>query len=250
MKSALGALPFLLIFASALACSAKGSDVAAPTFTPGQGQAKAGNDHYPAGPYGVAEGSVINDFDFLGFTNSVAQRDPNALEPIRLAHFYNPHVDDATYAALDADHDDRLFPPGSPYGAGKPKPRALLLDVSSVWCPPCNEEAKTVLPAKRLKYSACGGEFLQQLADGITPGVAATPKNLVAWTTRYQIDYPAVIDPSSKLQSLFQQDAFPANIIVDTRSMKVVKSMNGVPNNAFWGLYEKTLNNASCLAVK
>jgi hypothetical protein len=232
----------------ALAGCSSPSDVIAPTFESGQGQPKAGTTVYPAGPYGIGVDSVIEDFEFRGFTNSMVSRDPTALESIRLGDFYNPNVDKKDYAPVDAAHDDRLFPPGSPYGEGTPKPRVLLLDVASVWCPPCNDEAKTLLPPKHLAYKPCGGEFALVLIDGPTPGTPATPNNLVAWTKKYAVDFPAAIDPSSKLSSLFDADAFPSNIIVDTQTMKVVKARAGEPDADYWKLFESKLK-PGCLAT-
>jgi hypothetical protein len=42
------------------------------------------------------------------------------------------------------------------------------------------------------------------------------------------------VDPSYKLSALFQQNAFPANMIVDTRTMEIVESIAGAPNGAFY----------------
>ena len=77
-------------------------------------------------------------------------------------------------------------------------------------------EAKTELPPRYAKYKPCGGEFLLQLADGPTVGTPATETNLRNWTKKYAVDFPATIDPSYKLGALFQADAYPANIIIDT----------------------------------
>jgi hypothetical protein len=234
----------------ALAGCSSPSDVIAPTFEQGQGQPKAGTTIYPAGPYGIGVASTIENFEFRGFSNSMVARDPNALENIRLGDFYNPHVDatEKDYSPVDAAHDDRLYPPGSPYGEGTPKPRVLLLDVASVWCPPCNDEAKTLLPPKHLAYKPCGGEFALVLIDGPTPGTPATPLNLVGWTKKYSVDFPAAIDPSSKLSSLFDADAFPSNIIVDTKTMTVIKARAGEPDAAYWKLFESKLT-PGCLTT-
>jgi hypothetical protein len=243
-------LGVLGLIAATTACSSGASDVLAPDFEQGQGQAKAGTTIYPAGPYGIGEGSVIANFEFLGFTNSTIARDPASLQGMRLGDLYNPHADDASYVPADADHDDRLFPPGSPYGAGTKKPTTLMIDVASVWCAPCNQEAKELLPPRHAIYKPCGGEFLLQLADGPTPGKAATPSNLVAWTKKYTVDFPAAIDPSSKLSALFKQDAFPSNLIVNTRTMKVVLAMVGEPDATFFAKFEETMNAAACVAGK
>jgi hypothetical protein len=218
---------------SLVGCGEDDGGVPAPVFPPGSGQLPNGAVAYPAGPYGVGVGSIIENYQFVGFANAMA--DTSAMQLIQLADFYNPT-------------GEEVFPEGSPYGAGEPKPKALLIDVSSVWCPPCNEEAKDVLPSLYEKYQPQGGEFLLQLADGPTRNVPAEPKHLYNWTLKYKVDYPAAIDPSYKLSSLFEADAFPANMIIKTKDMTIVEVISGSPTpgtaagNIFWKIFEKVLS--------
>jgi hypothetical protein len=199
-----------------------------PLFPQGTGQAKSGSATvvYPDGPYGISKESRAENFEFVGFPNAMA--DTSGARIIQLSDFYNP---------TGAD----VFPEGSPYGAGEPKPRALLIVVSSVWCGPCQYEASEVLPGLYAKYRPIGGEFLLALADGPTPGVPAEMKHLYNWTQKYDVDYPAVIDPASKLGALFEADAFPANIIVRTTDMTIIDVISGAPpiNSPFWATYAK-----------
>jgi hypothetical protein len=185
---------------------------------------------YPKGPYGIGIGSVIANYTFVGYPDG--ENKATGLKPIQLADFFNPTGKD-------------VYPKDSQYGPGSPKPLALVINVSSVWCGPCNDEARRVLPGKHAAYKPEGGEFLLQLADGATPGVAATQKNLDSWTTVYTVDYPATIDPAGKLAALFDADTFPANLIVDTRTMKIVKSVSGVPDASFWTTFENTITSGT-----
>ncbi len=199
-----------------------------PLFPQGTGQQKSGTAtvEYPAGPFGISKESTVENYEFVGFPNALA--DTSGVRIVQLADFYNPT-------------GDAVFPEGSPYGAGEPKPRALLIVVSSVWCAPCNYEADQVLPGLYEKYRPLGGEFFLALADGPTPGVPAEMKHLYQWTQKYDVDYPAVTDPSSKLSALFEADAFPANIIVRTKDMKIMEVVSGAPptNSPFWATYSK-----------
>jgi hypothetical protein len=217
----------------------------APDFPADQGQPAKGSEAYPAGPYGIGKGSIIANYQFVGFINFQAEN--GSMQAISLADLYNPHADDESYTPTDPSQDDRLFPAGSLYGEGAKKPKAVVIDVASVWCGPCNQEAKSVLPGLHAKYKPCGGEFLLQLADGPNPGTAATPKNLYTWTTKYNVDYPATIDPTYKLGALFDANAFPANMIIDTRTMTIVEVIAGVPDAGFWAKYEKIINDPACL---
>jgi hypothetical protein len=198
----------------------------APDFPENTGQPAQNAKPYPAGPYGIGKGSIINNYKFVGYVNSVANS--GTLAEIQMAEFYNPN-------------GDGLHEEGSVFPVGAPKPKALLIVVASVWCGPCNTEADTVLPAHYAEYKPQGGEFLAQLADGPTPGKAATQKSLYNWATKYDVDYPLTIDPTYKLSALFDQDAFPANMIIDPRTMRIVEVVAGVPDAAFWAKYEQVL---------
>ncbi len=211
-------------------CAEEADVVPVPVFPEGTGQLPRGTAaiEYAAGPYGISKGSTIQNFEFVGFPNSLV--DVTTMKPIQLADFYNPT-------------GDAVFPAGSPYGEGTPKPKALLIVVSAVWCSPCNYEAEAVLPGLYQKYQPNGGEFFLVLADGPTPGIPAESKNLYLWDKKYKIDYPTALDPSSKLAALFEADAFPANMIVRTNDMQIMDVTAGAPpeGSTFWKIYEKIL---------
>ncbi|WP_437936114.1 TlpA family protein disulfide reductase [Sorangium sp. So ce341] len=212
-------------------CGGEEDPIPAPPFPEGTGQPAANAAQYPAGPYGISPGRVIANYQFVGYANAAEHKD--TMQPIQLADFYNPT-------------GEEVFPEGSPYGAGEPKPKVLLIDVSSVWCGPCKIEAESVLPRLYEKYQPLGGEFLVQLADGRNPGEPAVPRDLYRWTTTYDVQYPSAIDPSYKLGALFQADAFPANMLVRTKDMTIIEVVSGVPeeNSSFWRTFEKIMNGA------
>jgi hypothetical protein len=204
------------------------------------------NVPYPVTSGVVKQSSIIPNFSFPGFVDAQAQ--DKALQTVALADFYNPHAGDASYQpGSDPSRDDRLFPPGSPYGAGTKKPTALLLDIASVWCGPCNQEAKSVLNGLYAKYKPCGGEFLFQLAEGAAPGTPVTVPILQGWVSTYHVAYPATYDPGRQLFPLYNSDSFPDSAIVDTRTMRVVDVISGLPDDTFWSTFEGLLD-ASCLA--
>jgi hypothetical protein len=206
-----------------------GNEQLAPEFPSGTGQQAQGSKAYPAGPYGVGKGSTVANYKFVGYAD--ASKVNNALQEVELAEFYNPT-------------GDGKYEEGSALEVGAAKPKVILIDVASVWCGPCNYEAKNTLPGLHAKYKPLGGEFILQLADGPTPGIAATSKSLYNWTTKYKVDFPATIDPTYKLSALFDASAFPANIIVSTKDMRIVEVLAGAPEagDAFWKTYEKVMN--------
>lgn len=205
-----------------------GEQTKAPEFPEGTGQAPQVQKDYPAGPYGVSKGSILRNIKLIGFPN--AMKDATAMKEIQLADFYNP-TGDGVYG------DDTIFEPGTP------KPKALLINVGSVWCPPCNEEAKSILPVAYAQYKPQGGEILSQIQDGATPGIPATPKSLFTWTQKYKVDYPAAIDPGAQLMDYSASEAFPTNFIINTRTMMIIEAMASSPKlgDSFFKKYEKVI---------
>jgi hypothetical protein len=171
---------------------------------------------YPAGPYGVGVGSVIKPLAFYGFHNPAVAADPNNMEQVSLAEFYNPTGQD-TYAA------------DSPYRPGEAKPKALLVDVSAFWCPPCQQESKVALPAEYPMFQPQGLEVLLELNQDLQGG-PALPKDLVKWTATYKSAWPSVIDPESAFGPIYEQEAFPGNFLIDTSTMKIVYAIAGAPD--------------------
>jgi hypothetical protein len=222
-----------------------GGTVKPPAFTDNVGKAAVQQAAYPPGPYGVAIGSTLENYQFIGYQD--AMKTTASMQAIQLADFYNPHGLDKTYTPPAGGQDDRYFPASAGYeNAGKLKPTVLLLDIASVWCGPCNDEAGTILPAKHALYAPCGGEFLLQLADSETPGSPATPKNLYNWTLKYKVDFPGVIDPTYKLDPLYAVNAYPQNFVINTTNMKIVDVIAGEAVPGTCGQYSICQQDSDC----
>ncbi len=221
-----------------LACSSKASTTTtssgvggnAPAFSDTHGEAGPTPLAYPGGPYGTHVGDIAANFSLEGYPSPKASM--AALARMQLADFYNPHGRDAAYSPPAGGVDDRLLPADSPYeNAGQAKPLVLLIEIGSVWCGPCNDEAGQVLPKKHTSYLPCGGEFFLVLEDGPSVGTAAAPVNLTNWTKLYKVDYPGALDPARAMDQLFVEGAYPENIVIDTTTMKIVAAMPGEPLN-------------------
>jgi hypothetical protein len=203
-------------------------DVEVRPFPPGQGQdPNADAARYPAGPYSVTLGGVIPNFKLQGYPDPTVDR--TTLQPMQLADFYNPTGDEA-------------YPPASIYGEG-PKPKALWLNVSAIWCGPCQYESAEVLPVEHAKYAPLGAELLLYLADTAVVGDPAQGTHLTLWTEKYGTAWPAVVDPSYKLASSFQGATYPINIVIDTRTMVIETTLNGIPQpgSQFYSTLEAVL---------
>lgn len=203
--AALGALA-----ASALlACTPAEGDLT-PVETGNDGGVDAGT--YPSPPYGVTVGATIKDYSFTGYVD--AKADTSKTETIQLSDFYNP-TGDAT------------FPSGSQYGEGKPKPTALLIDISSGWCGPCQNEASSVLPDEYKKLRPLGAEFIVALDDGPMTAIAATTSDLQNWDRVFKVNYPSVIDPEYSFADVVEAQSYPGGLIIDTRTMKICTVAEG-----------------------
>ncbi len=181
-------------------------------------------DGYPPGPYGLLQNDTIDNIVFQGVVDGSKDL---TMKPIHLCELYNP-----TGA--------QVHPAGSPFGAGLPKPKALLVIVSAQWSGPSNLEAKVDLPPRHAMYAPLGGEFLTALEDGHTPFTPATPADLLSWIDKYDVNYPTGLDEPRVLSSATTA-GYPNHLIVDTRTMTIVGTHIGVPSPALWATFEATL---------
>jgi hypothetical protein len=166
-------------------------------------------DPYPPGPYGLTKGAIVPNLALSGFVDAV--HDGTAtVQTFTLGEFYNPS-------------GSEVFPSCSQLGAGMAKPKALLLFFAVAWAGPVKHEALTILPAKHAAYASAGGQFVTVLIDGPVAGMPPSTTDLKSWVVTYQVDYPSGI-PSQMVAGL---TAFPTNVVVDPRTMKVVDVLVG-----------------------
>ena len=67
-------------------------------------------------------------------------------------------------------------------------------------------------------WSKCGVQFMHTVYEDVNQQPAQA-SDLKQWAQDYHLDYPTVLDPSSKLGAYFNQGAFPNNIVIDTTTM-------------------------------
>jgi hypothetical protein len=159
---------------------------------------------YPAGPYGLSRGAVLENFAFLGWKDPVAAGyDQTKLETVRLSDFYNP----------DGRSDVKL----------------LWINASAVWCSVCQFEMENIKNGGvRATYGAKGVQLIGTLFED-NAGGPATPADLTRWgqATRHSIDFPLLLDPGFKLGAFFVSDATPLNMLVDATTMQVLDTTMG-----------------------
>ncbi len=183
---------------------------------------------YPTENIGTTVGKVVANNTFDGYTNPDNGVGSEHQVSITFGDFYNPTAD-GTYG------------PDSPFEEGTPKPLALVINIGAVWCGPCKQEAAQILPGEYAALHPKGMELFAVLADSNAPGEAATFKDLDSWVTAYPVNYPSVIDPKKHMANLADPSQFPANIVVDTRTMEIVTFVPGIPPETFWSTVEAVI---------
>jgi thiol-disulfide isomerase/thioredoxin len=213
-KLLLSSVALLSVFASACATEEEtqvvGGDDVEEVEDEGQAAVERPALAYPAGPFGDEEGSIIRNYQFRGYARP---QDGyfDAAQVVQMADFYNPT-------------GTEMFAADSVYGE-KPKPKALMIIISAAWCEPCKLEAQS-LPGEYADYAPMGAEFFTVMAQNVSGG---EPKLSVlsAWQSKYNQSWPGVVDGQDKLFALAAGPAFPANILIDTRTMTIVDRVAG-----------------------
>ena len=102
--------------------------------------------------------------------------------------------------------------------------KVIHFSAGALWCPPCNEEAKALVPEvdalKKKKVT-----IIQAIIEGDARGTGATGDDLDVWQKRHSINYTIFLDPEQgNLGQFFEAAAIPWNGYLDARSMEVLES--------------------------
>jgi thiol-disulfide isomerase/thioredoxin len=177
-------------------------------------------EDYP-GPYAYEyfDGAVMPPYRFLAY--------PDILNPevgvrvVDLREFHNP--DGAG-----------VFSSRTPW-EGQAKPKALVMMMSASWCPPCRQEASTMVP-EEFPQRRPDVMVLSVLVEGRRQGDPPLMEDLFKWAENYQLNladdlggigYPQAIDPEGKVTQHYEP-AFPGNLIVRTSDMRMVFRQTGL----------------------
>ena len=175
---------------------------------------------YPAGPYGLGEGAILENLAFLGWRDPLAAGyDVERLEPVHLADFYNPD--------------------------GRSTIRYLWINASAVWCTVCQAEMRDIKnKGINAEFGAKGVQLIGTLFEDNATG-PAKPLDLKRWgeLPAHGIDYPLLLDPGFKLGAYFTSDATPLNMLVDARTMRIVNQTMGYSAD-YWQRVDQLLERA------
>lgn len=190
---------------------------------PGSGIA-VGTGDYAEGPYGTTEGQVLANLLFEGYAQPADGIGEGRRVELPLSTFYNP-TGAATYG------------PGELLPEGTARPQALVINGGAVWCSPCKAEAAELLPKEYAALHPKGLELLFIMVESIEQGKPASFSDLDNWISAFDLSYPAVLDPTNQMS--FETTTFPSNVLIDTRTMTIVESVKGIPQDSFWTLVEQ-----------
>lgn len=176
---------------------------------PGQSAASTAPDTNPKGdPYptdnigtnarrGNVPGNRIQNFKFLGYPDGDKSQ---GLQPVSLAQYYDPT--------------------GEKY-------KLIHIQASGLWCGPCRNEASIVskmgetLAERKVVW-------LMSIAEGGTPGVASTQKDMDTWLFQFKAPYTHVLDPANQnLGAFYDRAAIPWNANINAMTMEILSSETG-----------------------
>jgi hypothetical protein len=141
---------------------------------------------------GATPGNRIANLKFFGYPTG---NKADGLQPVSLAQFYDP------------THK---------------RHRILHIQASAVWSSYCQAQAKVVAPMKS-QLEAKGVVWFIAIVEGSTPGTPSKQKDLDDWLAALKVQCPHVIDPgSSNFGPFFDEQAFPWNANIDTRTMEIL----------------------------
>lgn len=150
---------------------------------------------------GTRAGSIMRNYKFLGWRDG----DPaKGTTVISLADLFDPEM---------REH------------------KLISFSAGALWCPPCNDEAKLLVPMiAELKTRKV--TVIQAIIEGGTRGTGSTLEDLGVWQKRHNVNYTLFLDPDQRnLGQFFEAAAIPWNALIDARSMEILTSGVGVNLN-------------------
>lgn len=161
---------------------------------------------YPAPPYGTRVGDTVQNLCFVGWRDpKAAGFDTNATGPICIDEYYDP--------------------------TGT-RNKLLLIESCAVWCVACRVEyngssdrpsLSDHLASRESKGFRVMGTIFQDSA-----AKPATTADAASWAQTFDLSFPFAVDEDHLQLGLFSPSTIaPFNMLVDTRSMKIVLELPG-----------------------
>lgn len=92
----------------------------------------------------------------------------------------------------------------------------VLVNIWATWCPPCVDE----MPSMEKLYQELKGENFEILAVSID---ALGTKAVAPFMKKYNLSFPALMDPDGAIKTLYQTTGVPESFIIDKQGILVEK---------------------------
>jgi hypothetical protein len=179
-----------------------------------QGSSGCSAPDYPQSGFGAELGDVLENACFVGY------RAPDRVAP-------------------DAGHRETLAFSDYYDPAGTKRVSLLLINTAAIWCSACVAEHGT-LPEHARALAPQGLVILSTLfQDGQRN--PATLEDLERWIDNFQPNFPMVADPDLQLATYASPASAPLNMLVDPRSMKILRKYVGDQSAVMWPYIESEL---------
>jgi len=164
--------------------------------------------------YGSEEGDTVQNFCFVGYRDPTTARSDAA--DFETVCFYDYHDPNGTkgYAVL-------------------------IVNTAAVWCQACKVEHST-LPDRFTELAPRGLALLSALFED-TDSNPAQPEHLNAWIGAFDVNFPMVLDPEYQMGTYASRETAPLNLIIDARTMVILKKEIGDHPAVLWPFVEEQL---------
>jgi hypothetical protein len=201
----------LLLALTVLACGSNAPQL--PDELLGEAPSCAAPD-YPVEGLGTEPGDVTRNACFVGYRapDRVAPSEQHR-ETVALSDYYDP--------------------------AGTKGVGLLLLNTAAIWCSACVSEHRT-LPQKQSELGPQGLVILSTLFQD-AEREPASMADVERWIANFGTNFPMVADPDLELGLYASPDSAPLNMLVDPRSMKILRKYVGDQGTVMWPYIEAEL---------
>jgi len=179
---------------------------------------------YPAGPYGTGVGDVVQNLCFDAWKDPKADGyDPARLQKLCLSDF---HAD--------------------------PAARLLHVNSSAIWCVACRSEyggssganGRPSLADHLAQLQGDGYRLLGTLFQDASLN-AATGDDAALWARTFSLEFPFALDAEDQFGVFRSPTTAPFNLLVDTKTMKIVLELEGDEPGVLFGTVDDFLKGAA-----
>jgi peroxiredoxin len=96
------------------------------------------------------------------------------------------------------------------------KGHVVLVNIWATWCPPCIDE----MPSMESLYKMLKGKNFEILAISID---ALGEKAVAPFMEKYNLSFPALLDPAGTIKSLYQTTGVPESFIINKQGILIEK---------------------------